>query len=52
MNTGQFDMLHDRRYKGVRAVGNGVGLGLDGVFQKLVDENGPLRADTSTAAAT
>ncbi len=42
---GQFDVLHDRRDEGVRAVGDGVGLGLDGVLQELVDQDRPLGRD-------
>ena len=45
MDAGQLDVLHDRRDEGVRAVGNGVGLGFDGVFQELVDQDGALRGD-------
>jgi len=43
MDPRQLDMLHDGGNEGVGTVGDGVGLHLDGVFQKLVDENGPLR---------
>ena len=42
VDAGQFDMLHDRRDKGIRPVGNGVGLGLDRVVEKLVDQDRPL----------
>jgi len=45
MNTGQLDMFHDRRNKSIRAVRNRVGFRFDGVFQKLVDQNRPLRRD-------
>ncbi len=43
MDAGQLDMFHDRRNIGVRAVADGVGLGLDGVFQELIDEDGSFR---------
>ena len=46
MDAGQFNVFHHRRNKGVRAVGNGVGFGFNGVFQKLIDQNRPLRRDT------
>jgi len=47
MDAGQFDMLHHRRNKRVRAVGNGVGFGFNGVFQKFVDQDRPLRCDVN-----
>ena len=35
MDAGQLDVLHDRRHEGVRAVGDGVRLGLDRVPRNL-----------------
>ncbi len=40
MNSGQLDMLHYGRNKRISAVGNGVRLGLDSIFQESVDQNG------------
>ena len=45
MDAGQFDMFHDRRDEDVRSIGDGVGLHLDGIFQKLVDQDGSLGGD-------
>ena len=39
----QLDVLHDRGDEGVGAVGDGVGLGLDGVLEELVDQDRALR---------
>ena len=36
MDPGQFDMFHDHRDKGVGSVGQGVGLGFNGVLQEAV----------------
>ena len=44
MDARVLDVLHDRGHEGVGAVGEGVGLALQGVLQELVDEDGPLRA--------
>ena len=43
VNPRQLDVLHDGRDKGVRAVGQGVGFGFNGVVQEAVDQNGPFR---------
>ena len=45
MDAGQFDVLHDRRNKGVRAVRDCVRLGFDGIFQELIDQNRPVGRD-------
>ncbi len=42
VDAGQFDVLHDGRHKGVGAVGQRVGFGLDGVVEEAVDQDGPL----------
>jgi hypothetical protein len=41
VDAGQFDVFHHRGYKGIVAVGNGIGFGLDGVVQEFVDQNRP-----------
>ena len=45
MDAGQLDVLHDRRHEDVGSVGDGVRFGLNGVFEELVDQDGPLRRD-------
>ena len=45
VDAGVLDVLHDRRDEDVLAVGEGVGLGLDGVLQEAVDEDGPVGRD-------
>ena len=41
--AGQLDVFHNRRDKGIGAIGNSVGLSFYGVFQKLVNQDGPFR---------
>ena len=43
MDAREFDMLHDRRNKGVRAVRNGVGFGFNGVLQISLNQNRAFR---------
>jgi hypothetical protein len=38
MNAGIFDLLHHGRHKCILFVGNGIGFGFDGIFQKHTDE--------------
>ena len=45
VNAGQLDVLHDRRHERVFAVGNRVGLDLDGVFEELVDQDRTFGSD-------
>ena len=43
MYPGQFDMFHDRRHKGITAVGNCISLSFDSILEKFIDENGAFR---------
>ena len=45
MDAGQLDVLHDSRDESIRAVGDGIGFHFDGVFQKLINQDRPLRRD-------
>jgi len=43
VHAGQFDVFHDGGHEGVLPVGDRVGLALDGVVEKLVDQDRPVR---------
>ena len=45
MDAGKLDMLHNSRHKSVCAVSNGIGFDFDGVFQKLINQDGPFWRD-------
>ena len=45
MDTGKFDMFHDRRNKGIFSVGDGISLYFDGVFEEFVDQYGASRCN-------
>src|ERR1051325_1748898 len=45
MDAGFFDVLHDRADDGCLAVGNTIDIDLDRVFEKAIDQYGPVRRD-------
>ena len=50
MDSRKLNVLHHRRHKGVGAVADGIRLAFQGMVQKPIDQNGPIRRHSHGSA--